>query len=201
MKSKSGKTEYRRPGYIVLRARLHEQRRFIQVVAGPRQVGKTTMVRQVLESLRLPIAFASADEPGLKGSHWIAQQWDAARLSARQSKDGSVLALDEIQKIPHWDETIKRLWDEDTAKRILLKVVLLGSAPLLIQQGLTESLGGRFEIPYQPHWTFKEMRYAFGFTIDEYLYFGGYPGAAPLIADPERWARYVKDALIETTIS
>lgn len=201
MKSKSEKSEYRRSGYIVLRTRLQEQRRFIQVVAGPRQVGKTTMVRQVLESLRFPVTFASADEPGLKGSQWIAQQWDAARLAARQSKEGSVLALDEVQKIPHWDETVKRLWDEDTVKRTLLKVVLLGSAPLLIQHGLTESLGGRFEMFHQPHWTFQEMRSAFGWAIDEYIYFGGYPGAATLIADPERWASYVKNALIETTIS
>jgi len=201
MKDKAIRNEYRRPGYAQLRTRLHEQRRFIQVVAGPRQVGKTTMVRQVLENLSLPVTFASADEPGLKGNQWIAQQWDAARLVAQQSKDGSVLALDEVRKIPHWDETIKRLWDEDTAKRIPLKVVLLGSAPLLIQHGLTESLSGRFEMLHQPHWTYKEMRSAFGWSIDEYVYFGGYPGAAPLIADRERWARYVKDALIETTIS
>jgi len=201
MEGKSITAEYRRPGYVQLRARLYEQRRFIQVVAGPRQVGKTTMVRQVLESLSQPVTFASADEPGLKGSQWIAQQWDSARLAARQSEEGSVLALDEVHKIPHWDETIKRLWDEDTAKRIPLKVVLLGSAPLLIQHGLTESLSGRFEMLHQPHWTFQEMRSAFGWSINEYFYFGGYPGAAPLIADPERWARYVKDALIETTIS
>ena len=129
MEGKAIKTEYRRPGYALLRVLLHEQRRFIQVVAGPRQVGKTTMVRQVLESLSQSVTFASADEPGLKGSQWIAQQWDGARLAAQQSKEGAVLALDEVQKIPHWDETIKRLWDEDTAKRILLKVVLLGSAP------------------------------------------------------------------------
>lgn len=200
MKSKP-RIEFRRSGYDLLRARLQEQRRFIQVVAGPRQVGKTTMVRQVLESLTVPVVFASADEPGLKGSQWVAQQWDAARLAARQSKDGAVLAVDEVQKIPHWDESIKKLWDEDTAKRIQVKVVLLGSAPLLIQHGLTESLGGRFVMLHQPHWTFPEMKSAFGWSIDNYLYFGGYPGAATLIADPERWARYVRDSLIETTIS
>jgi len=200
MKSTSIK-EYKRSSYGQLIARLREQRRFIQVVAGPRQIGKTTLVRQVLQNIGLPNALASADEPGLRGGQWIAQQWDAARIGAQLSKKGFVLALDEVQKIPHWDETVKRLWDEDTANKISLQVVLLGSAPLLIKQGLTESLSGRFEMLYQSHWSFQEMHSAFGVTLDEYLYFGGYPGAISLRNDPERWARYVKDALIETTIS
>lgn len=197
----SKRKEYHRPSFNDLHARLNEKRRFIQVVAGPRQVGKTTLVRQVLDSLAAPTFMVSADEPGLKGSEWIIQQWDAARLSARQVKEGAVLALDEVQKIPHWSETVKRLWDEDTAKRIPLKIILLGSAPLLIQKGLTESLAGRFETLHQPHWSYQETKQAFGFTLKEYLYFGGYPGAASLAQDPERWKQYIKDSLIETTIS
>ena len=112
-----------------------------------------------------------------------------------------MLVLDEIQKIPRWSDVVKRLWDEDTRARRRLKVVLLGSAPLLMQQGLTESLAGRFEVVHLPHWSYAEMRAAFGFSLDEYLYFGGYPGAAPLIGEPQRWRRYLLDALIETTIS
>src|SRR5690606_6898297 len=116
-------------------------------------------------------------------------------------KAGAVLVLDEIQKIPAWSETVKRLWDEDTRRKRPLKVVLLGSAPLLIAHGLTESLAGRFETLRLPHWSWAEMREAFGFTLDEYLYFGGYPGAAPLAPDPARWSRYIADSLIETSIS
>ena len=112
-----------------------------------------------------------------------------------------MLVLEEIQKIPSWSETVKRLWDEDTRKKRPLKVVLLGSAPLLIAQGLTESLAGRFETLRLPHWSYAEMREAFGFTLDDYLYFGGYPGAAPLIRDPVQWARYIADSLIETSIA
>ncbi len=112
-----------------------------------------------------------------------------------------MLVLDEIQKIPTWSETVKRLWDENTRKRRPLKVVVLGSAPLLIARGLTESLAGRFETLRLPHWSYAEMREAFDFTLDQYLYFGGYPGAAPLIRDPARWSRYVADSLIETSIS
>ena len=183
----------------VLEARLREPRRFIQVIAGPRQVGKTTLARQVLARVDIPVRFASADEPTLRGAAWIAQQWDAARLDARGGR--AILVLDEVQKVPGWSESVKRLWDEDTGAGSGLAVVLLGSAPLLIGQGLTESLAGRFEVLRLAHWSFGEMRAAFGFSLDDYLYFGGYPGAAPLAADPPRWRRYVLDSLIETTIS
>ncbi len=182
--------------------RLVEPRRFMHVVAGARQVGKTTLVEQVLGRLGVPRVSVSADEPTLRDTAWLAAQWDRARLLAADSgRSGAVLALDEVQKIPGWSETVKRLWDEDTGARLPLKVVLLGSAPLLVQQGLTESLAGRFEMLHLPHWSYAEMRAAFGFSLDQYLYFGGYPGAAALIADPGRWRRYLLDALIETTIS
>ena len=186
----------------VLEARLREPRRFIQVVAGPRQVGKTTLVQQVVQSSKLTAQFASADEPTLRGREWIEQQWEAARLKAKSANAaGTVLVLDEVQKISDWSEAVKRLWDADTRAGIPLKVVLLGSAPLLIQRGLTESLAGRFEVLRLPHWSYTEMHEAFGWSVDQYVFYGGYPGAAPLIAEPERWARYVVDALIETTIS
>jgi len=186
----------------VLAARLRESRRFLQAVVGPRQVGKTTLVQQVVGSSGLPARWASADEPTLRDSTWLTQQWEAARLEAREAgRPGSVLVLDEVQKIPGWPESVKRMWDEDTRLRCPLKVVLLGSAPLLVQQGLTESLAGRFEMIRLPHWSFDEMRQAFGWSLDRFLFYGGYPGAAPLIREPARWARYVTDSLVETTIS
>lgn len=194
------KKPFQRPVGAVLEARLTEPRRFIQVVAGPRQVGKTTLVQQVAEELPLPLRHASADEPTLRGPEWVAQQWEAARLSI-EGPEGVVLVLDEIQKIPGWSETVKRLWDEDTRTKLPLKVVLLGSAPLLIAQGLTESLAGRFEIIPLSHWSYAEMRAAFGWSLAEYVFYGGYPGAAPLIGEPARWARYIADSLIETSIS
>lgn len=195
-----GPIEFRRPQAAVLAKRLAEPRRFLHVVAGPRQVGKSTLVQQVTGELSLPVRYASADEPTLRGADWISQQWEAARLEA-SGEAGAVLVLDEIQKIPSWSETVKRLWDEDTRKKRPLKVVLLGSAPLLMAQGLTESLAGRFETLRLPHWSLAEMRAAFGWSLEQYLYFGGYPGAAPLIGDPGRWARYIADSLIETSIA
>lgn len=152
---------FRRAPAAELARRLAEPRRFIQVVAGPRQVGKTTLVQQVSETLKAPVRFVSADEPTLRGPDWIAQQWEAARLDASSQ---AVLVVDEVQKAVGWAESVQRLWDEDTRARRRLKVVLLGSAPLLVQQGLGESLAGRFEMLHLPHWSFAEMREAFGFT-------------------------------------
>ncbi|MCC7067763.1 MAG: ATP-binding protein [Burkholderiales bacterium] len=193
-------SSFQRPQMAELAARLAEPRRFIQVVAGPRQVGKSTLVQQATATLALPVRYASADEPTLRGPQWLAQQWEAARLSI-EGPDGAVLVLDEIQKIPAWSETVKRLWDEDSRAKRPLRVVVLGSAPLLIAQGLTESLAGRFEVMTLSHWSLAEMRAAFGWSVAEYVFHGGYPGAAPLIGEPSRWARYVADSLIETSIS
>lgn len=192
---------FQRSQVLLLRTRLAEPRRFIQVVAGPRQVGKSTMVQQALDGTRVPHRYASADEPTLRGPEWIEQQWEMSRLHCRETGSDCVLVLDELQKIPGWSEVVKRLWDEDTRRGVPVKVVLLGSAPLLISRGTTESLAGRFEVVRMPHWSYAEMRSAFGFGIDEFLYFGGYPGAATLIGDPVRWRRYVRDSLIETSVA
>ncbi len=152
----------RRTLHDELLKRLKEKRRFMQVLTGPRQTGKTTLVRQVMTASRLPAHYASADEPALRGDRtWLEQQWDIARLKAGAGKTGALLVLDEIQKITHWPNVVKLLWDADTHSGVALKVVLLGSAPLLIQSGLTESLAGRFEVISVPHWSFAEMREAF----------------------------------------
>ena len=194
---------FRREQTRVLEQRLCEPRRSIQILAGPRQTGKTTIARQVLEAWPAEAAlYASADEPTLRDHPWLAQQWDLARLRLRRSPKGeTLLVLDEVQKLPRWSETVKRLWDEDTRAGTPVKVVLLGSSALLLSRGLTESLAGRFEVLPVMHWGLAEMRQAFGFSTDEYIYFGGYPGAAALRDDAGRWREYIKNALIETSVS
>ncbi len=187
--------------YSQLLSRVREPRRFIQVLAGPRQVGKTTLARQVMEACGLPAHYASADEPTLRDQTWLEQQWDLARLKARKHREGALLVIDEIQKAARWPELVKLLWDADTHDATPLKVVLLGSSPLLIQTGLTESLAGRFETIPVPHWSFAEMQEAFGWDLEKFLFFGAYPGAAPLADDPGRWRQYINDSLIETTLS
>jgi len=180
--------------------RLREPRRFIQVLAGPRQVGKTTLAQQAIAKLSTPCHYASADDAATGSVVWLEQQWDIGRIRARQ--DGAaLLVLDEIQKVQRWSVAVKRLWEEDCRTGTGLKVMLLGSSQLLLGQGLTESLAGRFEIIPVRHWSLTEMKKAFGFSLEQFLYFGGYPGAAPLIDDRQRWGRYIIDSLIESTIS
>ncbi len=183
-------------------ARAREPRGVMQVLAGPRQVGKTTVARQVIEEVELPSHFASADDPAGQNREWIRQQWEIGRLAALENSDqGALLVLDEVQKVEGWANVVKLLWDEDAFSGVNLRVFLLGSAPLLVQRGLGESLAGRFELIRFPHWSFVEMREAFGWDISRYLFFGGYPGAAPFAGDVERWRAYVLDSLVETSIS
>jgi len=191
----------KRTQYKILFKRLEEPRRFIQVLLGPRQTGKTTLAQQVIEDMDCPTTYASADEPVLKDRTWIEQQWEIARLKLDKDSTKAILVLDEIQKIPGWSETVKRLWDEDTYQRRNLYVIILDSPTLLVQSSLAESLAGRFEIIPITHWSFSEMQDCFGFTLNDYIFYGGYPGSAPLIQDFPRWRNYIVDALIETTIS
>ncbi len=169
---------------------------------GPRQVGKTTMVTQLLAQYEFPSHFAAADAVGAANTTWIEQQWETARIRHKTSGASEfLLVIDEIQKVGNWSEIVKKLWDEDTRSQIPVKVILLGSFRLLLQQGLTESLAGRFESLYMGHWSLREMQQAFGWNADQFVWYGGYPGAAGLIAQDTRWKDYVRNALIETTIS
>ncbi len=186
----------------VLLKRLGGERRFVQVVVGPRQVGKTTAVLQAgrrLETNGLGFVFASGDEPLLPGPAWIDEKWEEARAAA--SAGPVMLALDEIHKIPGWAERVKANWDADAREGMDVRLVLLGSSPLLVGQRLRESLAGRFEVIPATHWQWPECRDAFGWDVDTFIFYGGYPGAAPLVGDFQRWRRYVLDALIETTVS
>ena len=192
---------FRRPMLETLLKRLSEPTRFIQVLTGPRQSGKTTLAAQAIEHSKIPAHYATADIPGLRDSFWIEEQWDVARRLVDNEGEKSLLVLDEVQKIPDWSEAVKKLWDEDRLKGRNMHVCILGSAQLLIQRGLTESLAGRFETIHIPHWSFSEMSQAFGWEVDQYLFYGGYPGAAGLINDERRWAQYIQDSLVETTIS
>jgi uncharacterized protein len=193
---------YRRSIYDEILERAHEPRRFIQVLAGPRQVGKTTVARQVMDAIGIPGHFASADAPDPEDIGWIYTQWQIGRQQASMgSRAGGLLILDEVQKIRDWSDVVKQLWDEDTASGIPLRVMLLGSAPLLVRKGLSDSLAGRFEVVRVTHWTFAEMRDAFGWDLDTYLFYGGYPGAAPLVKRHERWEEYILDSIVETNLS
>lgn len=172
---------------------------FLHVIIGPRQTGKTTAAGQAAEEWGGPTVFAAADAPLPPGPEWIHAQWERARAQAAGGK--VLLVLDEVQKVRGWSETVKALWDEERRRKGGVRALLLGSSSLLVQKGLTESLAGRFLSYRCGHWSWPEMRRAFGWSLDEWVYFGGYPGSAVLRGDEAQWRRYVADSLVETVLS
>ena len=184
----------------LIRERILEKRHFIQVLLGPRQVGKTTLVSQVLEKRTMPHSFYTADT--VNDGQWITEIWQRERLEMQyNSQTERLLVIDEVQKIANWSEFVKKEWDDDTRNGRNIKVLLLGSSRLMIMSGLTESLAGRFELIRMTHWTFPEMQEAFGWELNRYIYFGGYPGAAELTDNEGRWRRYIKNAIVEPSIT
>ncbi len=198
------KIEFRRSHLEVLTSHLDVPHPPIQVILGPRQVGKTTAILDYLKQWGGPTFYCTADQVSPPDARWIEEQWEKARRQLRRGSRG-LLIYDEIQKIPRWSEVVKKCFDEDKRAKRLLSVVLLGSSSLLVQRGLAESLTGRFEIVHFPHWSLEECRRCFGISFDEYIFYGGYPGAWRIFLDSgrdeDRWSAYVRDSLIETVLS
>ncbi|OGA69297.1 MAG: hypothetical protein A3G83_04810 [Betaproteobacteria bacterium RIFCSPLOWO2_12_FULL_68_20] len=176
-------------------------RALVQVLVGPRQVGKTTAAAQIERRLGWPCVTASADAAIPHPPEWIETQWRLARMRATAAKRRVLLVLDEIQKIRGWSEVVKRLWDEEMRRGGKVRALLLGSSALLVQRGLTESLAGRFFLHRCAHWSWPECRQAFGWDLERWIWFGGYPGAAGFIREEPMWKRYVTDSLIETVLA
>ena len=210
---------FRRPQVQTLVERIEETPQRLIAIFGPRQTGKTTAALQALASTRLPGVRLAADEPETgsvgplpteadgpgppspdRDSRWLARVWQESRAKAWNSDAGFVLVLDEIHKVDGWSGVVKGLWDADRISGCPLRVVLIGSAPLLMKAGMDESLTGRFETLRFEHWSYSEMAEAFGFGLDQYVYFGGCPGAAGLTSDPDRWVGYMRAALVEPSI-
>lgn len=192
---------YRRQQYDELKHRMSEPRNKMQVVSGPRQVGKSTMIRQILKETDIPGMFVSADGVAKENTSWIGEMWETARARMKMGEHSEyILAIDEIHKIDNWSEEVKRQWDADTFDGIDLKVIISGSSRLLLKDGLTESLAGRFELVRMPHWNFVEMRDAFGLDIDAFVWFGGYPGSAGFFQNESRWRKYMKDSIISPSL-
>ena len=192
---------FKHPIYHIVKQRIEEPRKFIQILMGPRQVGKSTVIKQVLEDISVPYKFFAADFVPASDSQWIANCWEAARM--QQAIDGSsvLLVIDEIQKIDNWSEIVKKLWDEDSFHGRDIKVVLLGSSRILLKRGLTESLAGRFEEIRMSQWGYSEMRECFGYDLNQYLFFGGYPGSATLMHDQTRFESYIESSIVDASIN
>lgn len=188
---------YQRQHLNILTSRMAEPRRRMQIVMGPRQVGKSTLVGQFTEATSVPFDFFAADSVNRFDTSWIPNKWQQARMRMDiHSEQEHILVIDEVQKIKGWSEQVKKEWDEDSRNHRNLKVILLGSSRLLLQKGLEESLEGRFETIKMGYWDWQEMHEAFGFSMDEYVYFGGFPGLAPDIQDEDRWRSLMEDSII-----
>ena len=191
---------FTRPLVDTIVARIKEPRRFIQIVTGPRQTGKTTAILQAIEQLNCTYTYFSFDDEKSVSVDTLRSLWHQARDSIETDNE-HLLVLDEVQRIEQWSTVVKALWDEDARTGCELKVIISGSSPLLLQKGLKESLVGRFELIRSPHWSFWECQQAFGYSLEDYLYFGGYPGAAALREDEFRWSNYMREAIIEPTMT
>jgi len=192
--------KYERPLLSTLRTELSRPARVIHVLIGPRQVGKTTIARRIEESIGIPTVYATADSPVPLDSAWIETQWRRAMAEGAPSGGPILLILDEVQKVRGWSETLKLLWDS-RPKVPEIRVLILGSSSLLMQEGLTESLAGRFFLHRCNHWGYPECRSAFGWNLEQWIYFGGYPGAASFTENESSWKRYIADSLIETVLA
>ena len=193
--------EYKRSQFAEVFDRMNEPRKFIQVLAGPRQVGKSTLIDQVLAECQIPHYLYNADGVDENDTDWIRRIWETTRtlMDSRQQTE-TVLVIDEIHKIKRWSEIVRREWDADTRSKRQMKLFILGSSRLMLRKGLTESLAGRFELIRLGHWTLQEMEDAFGWTLDNWIYYGGYPGSASLIKDMRRWRKYIKESLVAPAI-
>lgn len=179
-----------------LQARLYETAPLIQVLMGPRQVGKTTGILQLLERYEDPSHYCSTDDIVGGEREWILEQWQTALLKGKDA----LLVIDEIQKIHNWSETIKKLWDEQKLKRTNIKLIILGSSSLSLSKGVSESLAGRFEQIQVFHWDYNESYALCGLSIDDYLKYGGYPKSYDYIGDIDRWTGYIRNAIIDRVI-
>ncbi len=193
---------YKRAVYQTIVDRMKEPRHFIQVIMGPRQIGKSTVVKQVLKEIDQPSQLYSADTIPATQNSWVSSCWQSARLQMRvQQLAEYIIVIDEIQKIDNWSEVVKKEWDYDSMNDINIKVILLGSSRVMLEKGLSESMMGRFEEIRMTHWSFPEMRDAFDLTLEQYMYFGGYPGAASFIKNEQRWRDYISASIIDATIN
>lgn len=190
----------RKQYYTPLHDSLSKQPNLMQVVVGPRQVGKTTLSLQIRDSWKGYSHYDTADRPDTPSVNWIEKQWNKTRSNLREGSD-ALLILDEVQKVPKWTGKVKYLFDEDRREGRNIRVLLLGSSALLMQRGLTESLAGRFELHRHRPWSLRECGDYFGLTLEEYIFFGGYPVGIQFKDDENRWRRYIRDSLVETVLS
>jgi predicted AAA+ superfamily ATPase len=175
----------------------------IQLLAGPRQVGKTTLLLEIAEALGRRALYAAADAPeaALPGfwERLLARAEDVAAAEGR-----AVVLLDEAHLLHDWAGHLKGIWDRFRRRRTPVHVVATGSSSLHLAAGSRESLAGRFERITLAHWSASSIADAFHLAPEDaaelLVRMGSYPGAYPLRQDVPRWSAYVRDAILEPAI-
>lgn len=173
-----------------------------QILSGPRQVGKTTLLGEIAAEWAGQAIYAPADAPETSLSGWWENLWSKAeRLTVRRM---GVLLIDEIQGLPDWSRLLKSKLDYIKRRRIPLHVVVSGSSALQLGLGTRETMAGRFERLRLLHWPARELMQRFqisaGAGVEQVVRFGSYPGAVALLPDYARWRDYIKDSIVEPAI-
>ena len=140
----------------ILAQRIAEPSPLIQVMVGPRQVGKTTALKTALETGGV---YHTADYPTPLSSDVLIEWWEEAERDSSR-----LLAVDEVQKITGWTETVKYLWDKSER----MKLILTGSSSLMVEKGLKETLAGRYELIRAEHWNYKEASRVFNISLRKF---------------------------------
>lgn len=174
----------------------------LQLLTGPRQVGKTTLLLELCKPLGDGAYYVAADDPqaGLPG-FWE-RIW--AEAERRTSTGPGVIFIDEVQHVADWAARIKAQYDRLKRKKIPLHIVVTGSSALRLGTGSRESLAGRFERLVLTHWSASALKETFGFSSSDAtltaVQLGSYPGALQFRGDTSRWRAYVRDSIIEPAI-
>lgn len=194
-----------RPMTRELLKRLGEGAALPQIVIGPRQIGKTTAIGQTVGSLSgkgFAAVLADADAMAAPPEKWVVEHWRKAHALAGTGKP-TILAFDELQKVPGWSEIVKREFDVSQRSNAgpRPRIVISGSSALLVSKGMRESMAGRFELIRFPHWGLAEERAAFAVDIETHVALGGYPRRREFLPDTGRFLDYVRDSIIESVLS
>jgi hypothetical protein len=172
---------------------------YIQVLVGPRQVGKTTLLLEIASRWRGQAVYVAADAAEASLPGWWEEQW---RTVERLAKDKpAVILFDEIQYLSNWNRILKAKHDQIRRRRVPVHVVVSGSSSLRIGAGTKETMAGRFERLQLLHWPARELAKRFHLNpaeaVEQIIRYGSYPGAIPLLKDFPRWRAYIRDSIIE----
>lgn len=174
----------------------------MQVLTGPRQVGKTTLLLEAADAWGEQAIYLAADAPDASLPDWWARNWQRAIALAQRGP--ALLLVDEVHALPDWSRLLKTSFDEAKRLRLPLHFLLTGSSSLQVVGGARESMAGRFERLHLRQWTARDLVAGFGMSPEaaalHQVRHGAFPASVRLVREPERWRAYIRDAVIDPAI-